>query len=99
MRRPAGFLFAVALGVLLMACGRSPYRPETADGGSIYHEACAPCHEGNPDHGLRGLDLQPETVERRLRRGGRGMPAFPGIRGEARQNLVRYVVEMSLSRE
>jgi len=99
MKRAARFLGVWALAGLLLACGRSSYRPQTTDGGSIYREACAPCHEGNAGHGLRGLDLQPQAVERRLRWGGRGMPAFPQIRGEARQNLVRYVTEMSRSRE
>lgn len=99
MKRLTGFLFAAFLAALSLACVRSPYRPAVSDGGSIYREACAPCHEGTGGHGLRGLDLTPRAVERRLRWGGRGMPAFPGIRGEARENLVRYVAEMSRSRE
>lgn len=99
MRRHRIFLLAVALPGMFLACSRSSYRPATADGGSIYREACAPCHEGSPGHSLRGLDLAPRTVERRLAWGGRGMPAFPRIRGEARRNLARYVAEMSRSRE
>ena len=95
--RLLGALFGAAS--LLLACTRSPYTPSGTDGGSIYREACAPCHESSPGRTLRGLDLSPETVERRISWGGRGMPAFPKIRGEARENLVRYVVVMSRPRE
>ncbi|MGC8763615.1 MAG: c-type cytochrome [Acidobacteriota bacterium] len=99
MRRLPAFLVATALAILWLACARSPYTPSATDGGSIYREACAPCHEGTAGHSLRGLDLKPEAVERRLRWGGRGMPAFPRIEGEARRNLALYVAEMSRSRE
>lgn len=99
MRPWARLAFAALLAGLSLACSRSAFSPSTADGGTIYREACAPCHEGSGDHDLKGLDLAPKTVERRLRWGGRGMPAFPHIRGEARENLVGYVTRMSRSRE
>ncbi len=79
----------------MAACGRSPYRPSTDEAATIYLEACTACHQGGaegPD--LAGRRLTAADVEARLDRGGKGMPSFPGIRGEARRNLVAFVVRM-----
>ena len=86
-----------ALALLLLAgCGGSPYKPATDEPATIYMEACASCHQGS-DAGpsLVGLNLAPAQVEERIARGGKGMPSFPGIRGEARSNLVGFVVKLS----
>jgi mono/diheme cytochrome c family protein len=94
MRRPV--IAAAALAVLALACARSSYKPSSDEPATTYMEACASCHDGStPAPVLTGRRLTPEAVERRLDRGGAGMPAFPGIRGEARKRLVAFVVEMS----
>jgi hypothetical protein len=44
---------------------------------------------------LSGRDLSGDQVEARLRRGAAGMPSFPHIQGEARKNLIDFVVRLS----
>jgi len=85
---------AGALGVwVLLACG---YTPRTTDGQTIYREACASCHAVPPAIGpnLVGMRLTPEILSKKLDTGGKGMPKFPGIKGEARQNLVKFIMGM-----
>jgi mono/diheme cytochrome c family protein len=79
-----------------MGCIGSPYKPTVSDAATIYLDACVSCHQGGPNGpSLAGRHLSAETVEKRLARGGRGMPAFPRIRGEARANLVAFIVRLS----
>jgi mono/diheme cytochrome c family protein len=88
---------AGALGVsVLLACG---YTPSTTDGQTIYREACASCHAVPPAIGpnLVGMRLTPEILSKKLDTGGKGMPKFPGIKGEARQNLANFIVGMKSS--
>lgn len=96
-KRGASALPALALLALAsLACGRSPYRPVTDEPATIYMEACLPCHQGGAEGPpLAGRKLTPGAVEARLDRGGKGMPSFPRIRGEARRNLVDFVVNLS----
>jgi len=85
---------AGALGVsALLACG---YTPRTTDGQTIYREACASCHAVPPAIGpnLVGMRLTPEILAKKLDTGGKGMPKYPGIKGEARENLIRFVLDM-----
>ena len=85
---------ACALGVsVLLACG---YTPGTTDGQTIYREACASCHAVPPAVGpnLVGMRLTPEVLSKKLDAGGKGMPKFPGIKGEARQNLIKFILDM-----
>jgi hypothetical protein len=86
----------LVLATLILACDRSPYRPPNDDPASTYMEACFPCHVGGPSGPqLAGRKLSPESVEKKLRWGGRGMPSFPGIRGQARRDLADYVSRLS----
>lgn len=81
---------------LFVACDRSPYQPATDEPATTYMEACVPCHQGGPaGPALAGRHLTARSVEAKLDRGGNGMPAFPGIRGEARRKLVDFVVALS----
>lgn len=93
----AGAVSAVLLVLALAACSSSGYKPDSEDGGTIFMEACRPCHAGpsSPGGSLAGRGLTERQVVARLKSGGRGMPAFPGITGEARENLVDFVVRMS----
>jgi mono/diheme cytochrome c family protein len=80
----------------LVACAGSPYKPASDDGATIYMEACASCHQGGEaGPSLARLGLTADQVEARLRRGGKGMPSFPGIRGKARASLADFVVRLS----
>lgn len=96
MRIPPWRLVAIAV-LLAAACARSSYTPSSTVGGLTFREACSDCHSGasSPGGSLRGKNLPAEKVEQRLRFGGEGMPAFPRIQGEARTNLVQFVVAMS----
>ena len=91
-RKALGVICAWAVSVLL-ACG---YTPRTTDGQTIYREACASCHAVPPAIGpnLVGMRLTPEILSKKLDTGGKGMPKFPGIKGEARHNLVKFIVSM-----
>jgi hypothetical protein len=94
IRQRATFGTACALGIsILLACG---YFPGTTDGQAIYREACAPCHAVPPAIGpnLVGMRLTPEILSKKLDTGGKGMPKFPGIKGEARQNLIKFILDM-----
>ncbi len=96
MRIPPWRLAAIAV-LMAAACARSSYTPSSTVGGLTFREACSDCHSGasSPGGSLRGKNLTAESVEKRLRFGGEGMPAFPRIQGEARTNLVQFVVAMS----
>jgi mono/diheme cytochrome c family protein len=84
------------LAALFLACGSSRYEPSSEDPGTIYLEACAPCHRGGTSGpSLAGRRLAPGAVEAKIARGARGMPAFPGIKGEARRALAEYVSRIS----
>ena len=85
-----------AAAALFLACGRSPYKPSSDDAATIYMDACLPCHQGSSTGpSLAGRTLSKEAVIQRLDHGGKGMPSFPGIKGEARTELVAYVVRLS----
>lgn len=87
-------LLLVAVGFL--GCDRSPYGPSTDEPATVYMEACAPCHQGgSAGPALAGRHLTTQAVEARLSRGAKGMPSFPGIRGEARRKLVAFVIQLS----
>jgi mono/diheme cytochrome c family protein len=86
-------LAGVLAASVFLACG---YTPHTTDGQVIYREACASCHAVPPAIGpnLVGMRLTPEVLSKKLDAGGKGMPKFPGIKGEARQNLIKFVLDM-----
>ena len=90
-------VLALCAAAALTACSSSGYKPDTDDGGTIFMEACRPCHAGpsSPGGSLTGRNFTERQVAARLSSGGKGMPSFPGIKGEARTNLIRFVVRMS----
>ncbi len=96
MRAALPVLALCAIAVLA-TCSSSGYKPDTEDGGTIFMEACRPCHAGpsSPGGSLAGRNLTERQVADRLSSGGKGMPSFPGITGQARTNLIRFVVRMS----
>jgi hypothetical protein len=89
-------ILALLAGALALSCGSSRYEPSSDSPGAIYLEACASCHVGGASGpSLAGRRLTPEAVEEKIAGGARGMPAFPGIRGEARRGLAEYVSRIS----
>ncbi len=83
------------------------YRPDLsgsisdmADGETVFREICAQCHgakgEGrvNLTPPIRGRNLSPERIKALVQKGGQKMPALPFIKGEALENVARYVSEM-----
>ena len=69
----------------------------SGDGLAIYSQACAACHgergEGRRELGnpLRGRALPPAYIKEVVRRGRNRMPALPHIRGEALENVAKFV--------
>jgi cytochrome c551 len=89
-------ILALLAAAFALSCGSSRYAPSSDDPGTIYLEACAPCHRGGSSGpSLAGRRLTPEAVALKIARGSRGMPAFPGIQGEARRKLAQYVSRIS----
>ena len=72
----------------------------TGDGLAIYSQTCAACHgergEGRNELGnpLRGRALPPAYVKEVVRRGKNKMPALPHVRGEALDNVAKFVNEL-----
>ncbi len=72
----------------------------TGDGAALYAQTCAACHgergEGRRELGnpLRGRALPPAYIKEVVRRGRNRMPALPHIRGEALENVTRFVNEL-----
>ena len=87
--------------VVFMLLFQNPAQEEalltTGDGLAIYSQTCAACHgergEGRRELGnpLRGRALPVAYVKEIIRRGKNRMPALPHIRGEALENVARYV--------
>jgi mono/diheme cytochrome c family protein len=78
----------------------SDYEAETTDGRLIFQQACASCHgvqgegtfKGKP---LAGLGLPVDYIKDAVTDGrGAKMPAFPGIHGEALEQLAQYVNQL-----
>ena len=89
--------FLSVLIVLSLHAGVDPYTPSTDDPAVIFQEACARCHGeggiGGEQEGprLAGHAVEPGEVKEQLREGKGRMPSFPNIRGQALENLARYV--------
>ena len=87
--------------VVFLLIFRNPEQKEalltTGEGAAIFAQTCAACHgergEGRRELGnpLRGRALPPAYIKEVIRRGRNRMPALPHIRGEALENVARYV--------
>lgn len=69
----------------------------TGEGDAVFAQTCAACHgergEGRRELGnpLRGRALPPAYIKEVVKQGKNKMPALPRIRGEALENVARYV--------
>lgn len=69
----------------------------TGEGAAVFAQTCAACHgergEGRRELGnpLRGRALPPVYIKEVVKQGKNKMPALPRIRGEALENVARYV--------
>ncbi len=72
----------------------------TTDGAKLFQEVCAQCHgfkgEGrvNLTPPLRGRDIPVERIKSIVQRGGQKMPPLQFIKGEALENVARFVAGM-----
>lgn len=97
----ASFLVLGGALVVFLFIFQNPKQEETlltsGDGLAIYSQTCAACHgergEGRRELGnpLRGRALPLVYIKEVIRRGRNRMPALPHIRGEALENVARYV--------
>ncbi len=97
------FSFLVLGGALVvfLLIYQNPQQEEavvtTGDGAAVYAQTCAACHgergEGRRELGnpLRGRALPPAYIKEVVKQGKNKMPALPRIRGEALENVARYV--------
>jgi mono/diheme cytochrome c family protein len=74
--------------------------PATTDGAKLFQEVCAQCHgfkgEGrvNLTPPVRGRNIPIERIKTIVRGGGQKMPPLPFIKGEALENVARFVAGM-----
>lgn len=97
----ASFLVLGGALVVFLFIFRNPKQEEalltTGEGAVIFAQTCAACHgergEGRRELGnpLRGRALPLAYIKEVIRRGRNRMPALPHIRGEALENVARYV--------
>lgn len=90
------FIAIISSVYLLTYSQPSNYQPLTDDPRQIYREACAPCH------GLKGqgngllypafkANLEKENISKAITKGSFLMPAFPNIKGDTLQVLIRFI--------
>ena len=97
----ASFLLLGGALVVFLFLFQNPKQEETllttGEGAAIYSRTCAACHgergEGRLELGnpLRGRALPLAYITEVIRRGRNRMPALPHIRGEALENVARFV--------
>ncbi|MFQ5693022.1 MAG: c-type cytochrome [Nitrospinota bacterium] len=94
-----GVVALTALVVSLVQGIPSPqneYRPTATAGRAVFLEACSGCH-GVEGQGtsiappLKGRNIPPERIRKRVQTGSGRMPRFPNIAGEAMKNLAEVV--------
>ena len=87
----------VALLLLFQNPGQEEALLTTGDGAAVYAQACAVCHgargegKGSLGNPLRGRALPLAYIKEVVKQGKNKMPALPHIRGEALENVARYV--------
>ena len=97
----ASFLVLGGALVVFMLLFQNPRQEEalltTGDGAAVYSQACAVCHgargegKGGLGNPLGGRALPPAYIKEVVKQGKNKMPALPHIRGEALENVARYV--------
>ncbi len=100
----ASFVLLGGALVVFLLIFQNPPQEETilttGDGAALFAQTCAACHgargegKGGLGNPLRGRALPPAYIKEVVRRGRNKMPALPYIRGEAIENVARYVNEL-----
>jgi len=71
--------------------------PENISGEEIFNLNCTKCHK--PEVGavmrLSADKTSKEAIEKKIQSGGMTMPAFPNIKGEPAERLIKYILENS----
>ncbi len=100
---PILILACVAAGVVFIMSYRRDFSATvsgTTDGARLFQEVCAQClgfkGEGrvNLTPPIRGRNLPVERIKSVVQRGGQKMPPLPFIKGEALENVARFVAGM-----
>jgi mono/diheme cytochrome c family protein len=90
------FVIVISSLYLLFSSRPSDYEPRTDDPLQIYREACAHCH-GDEGQGTGLLypafktNLEKEEINKAITEGSFLMPAFPNIKGDTLQVLIRFI--------
>ncbi len=87
----------------LAACSDDYTPRESSSGKTIYLEACARCHSGEPENPQMYWSINPKNINARyiaykVNVGSLTMPNFPNIRGESMNKLSAYVLQHNLKK-
>jgi len=85
--------------ILLGGCSKTDNYtpPDTISGEEIFSLNCTKCHK--PEVGavmrLSAGKASKQAIVKKIQSGGMTMPAFPNIKGEPAERLVKYILENS----
>ncbi|MBE0469429.1 MAG: cytochrome c [Methyloprofundus sp.] len=95
-------LSLLILTLSLVACS-DDYTPRpTSSGKTIYLEACARCHSGEPENpkmyywSINPKNINARYIAYKVNAGSLTMPNFPNIQGESMRKLSEYVLQHNL---
>jgi len=89
----------LALLLSLTACSDDYVPRATSPGRTIYLEACARCHSGEPENpkmyywSINPKNINARYIAHKVNAGSLTMPAFPNIQGESMRKLSEYVLQ------
>ncbi|MCF7970071.1 MAG: cytochrome c [Methylococcaceae bacterium] len=102
MQRKKLSLFILILS--LTACS-DDYTPRpTSSAKTIYLEACADCHSGEPENpemyywSINPKNINARYIAHKVNAGSLTMPGFPNIQGESMRKLSEYVLQHNLKK-
>ncbi len=88
----------------LAACS-DDYTPRgSSPGRTIYLEACARCHSGEPENpkiyywSINPKNINARYIAHKVNAGSLTMPAFPNIQGESMRKLGEFVLQHNLEK-
>lgn len=95
-------LWVLTLG--LVACSDDYTPRESSPAKTIYLEACARCHAGEPENpkryywSINSKNINAKYIAHKVNAGGLTMPSFPNIQGESMRKLTEYVLLHNLKK-
>ncbi len=88
----------------LVACSNDYTPRESSPARTIYLEACAGCHSGEPENpkiyywSIHPKNINVKYIAHKVNAGGLTMPSFPNIKGESMRKLTEYVLLHNLKK-